>query len=176
MVSRTAKFARLWAQAIFVGLLSVPARATSPLQVDRTNILFAQQDSAGVVWGVGVYGTPGLYRWEQKAWQRVTGEGTPAGGAPMALARGNDGAVYCVWHNPSDTQTLTRHQGNSSRQFARFTGAPWLAILAPASLWIPSATSGLPNGERTSTGSRPRGRPKARIRFAATSLFPRVAQ
>jgi streptogramin lyase len=117
------KFAGLLAQAILVGLLSIPALAASPRQVDRTSIIWAQQDSTGVVWGVAAFGTSGLYRWEQNAWHRVAGGGTPEGGLPIALVRGLDGAVYCLWNNPSETHTLTRHQGDASRQFARFTGA-----------------------------------------------------
>ncbi len=65
------KLVGLWAQAVLAGLLSIPALTAPPPQVDRTNILFAQQDSTGVVWGVAVYGVQGLYRWEQNAWQRV---------------------------------------------------------------------------------------------------------
>ena len=117
------RFVVLRAQAVLVGLLAIPALATSPLQVDRTNILFAQQDSAGVVWGVAGYGSPGLYRWEENAWHRFAGEGTPEGGLPIGLVRGLDGAVYCLWNNPPEAHTLTRHHGDSSRRFARFTGA-----------------------------------------------------
>lgn len=134
------KFIGRWAGAVLLGLLPVSALAASPLKVDRTNIAWAQQDSAGVVWGIAVYGSPGLYRWEQDAWQRVAGEGLPQGGAPVALGRGPDGAVFCLWNNPPEAHALTRHQGDSTRQFAQFTGPladyPGLFVDPGGNLWI----------------------------------------
>lgn len=145
MVRRIEKLRPLWTNAILLGLLAIPALAAPALRVDRTRIGWAQQDSTGTVWGIAIYGDPGLYRWEQNGWQRVTGEAVPQGGTPVASARGPDGAVFYLWSTPPDTYTVTRHQGNSSRQFARITGGPVdlsrLAVDPKGDLWITGRAS-----------------------------------
>ena len=140
------KAALHWMYALLIGWLAIPALAAPALEVDRTNIGMIQQDSTGGVWGSG---SSRLYRWNENAWQNVTGEGIPAGSALISMTRGLDGAVYCLWRSHREVHTVTRHHGNSSRQFAQFTG-PLADLLA--SLPIRKGISGSPNKEGTSTG------------------------
>lgn len=123
--------------ALLIGWLAIPALAAPTLQVDRTSIVMIQQDSTGVVWAAG---SSDLYRWNANAWQHVMGEGIPApspvvsmtrgvageeihNASPViSMTRGLDGAVYCLWRSHSEVHTLTRHQGDSTREFAQFTG------------------------------------------------------
>jgi len=140
MVRQMKRTAVHWMHAVFIGWLAIPALAAPALQVDRTNVVAAQQDSAGVVWGIATYGRPGLYHWEENSWHPVASEGIPSNGAAIALARSPDGAVFCLWNNPSESHTVTRHQGDSSRQFASFTGhieySPRLFVDPKGNLWI----------------------------------------
>jgi len=115
------KFIRRWAGAVLLGLLPVSALAAPPLKVDRTNIAWAQQDSTGVVWGIAVYGTPGLYRWAQSGWEAFPVEGNPAGATPVALARGQDGWIYCLWNSTNDLHSVTRQQGGLFGHVSQFT-------------------------------------------------------
>ena len=126
-----------WMCAVLIGWMVIPALAAPALEVERTNIAMVQQDSMGVVWGTG---SSRLYRWEDNHWQIVSGEGFPEGVPLTALTRGRDGAVYCLWKNSPDGHTLTRHQGDSSRQFAHFAGhlTDWARLFVdPAgNIWI----------------------------------------
>ncbi len=126
-----------WMHAVFIGWLVIPPVATPAVRVDRTNVAIVQQDSTGAVWGSG---SSRLYRWEENAWQIVSGDAIPVGAALITLTRGPDGAIYCLWRTPPDTHSVTRHQGGSSRQFARFTGplAIYSRLFADSkgNLWI----------------------------------------
>jgi len=74
MVRQMKRTAVHWMHAVFIGWLAIPALAAPALQVDRTNVVAAQQDSAGVVWGIATYGRPGLYHWEENSWHPVASE------------------------------------------------------------------------------------------------------
>lgn len=140
MVRRFDKIARRCALAAFLALLPSLLLAATILQVDSTKISTAAQDSTGAVWGIANYGMPGLYRWEENSWRPVTGEGIPSNAAPTALARGPDGAVFCLWNNSGESHAMTRYQGDSSRQIATFTGhieyAPRLFADPKGNIWI----------------------------------------
>jgi streptogramin lyase len=96
--------------------------AAHPWQVDSTKISQAVQDSTGQVWGIALYAGLGLYRWEGDGWRPVVVAVGLASSLPLALARGPDGAAYCVWSAGTDTLAVTWHKGASSKLVARFTG------------------------------------------------------
>jgi streptogramin lyase len=99
--------------------------AAQPWRVDSTKISQAVQDSTGQVWGITYYVGSGLYRWEGDTWRSVVVAGVPGVAVPLALARGPDGAAYCVWSASTDTHAVTWHKGASSKLVARFTGHLW---------------------------------------------------
>lgn len=122
MVRRVEKIGRQCARAALLALLPALALAAPSLQVDSTKISIAAQDSTGTVWGIANYGGPGLYRWQENSWRPVSSEGIPSNATPTVLTRSPDGAVFCLWNNSGESHTVTRHQGDLSRQFASFTG------------------------------------------------------
>jgi hypothetical protein len=80
------------------------------------------QDSTGQVWAIGYAPSLGLFRWENDKWKSIVVDGLPSNFQPMAVARGSDGAVYCVWSAGEGTHSLTRHHGTTSKVQAQFIG------------------------------------------------------
>ncbi len=117
-----------------------PSLAAQPWPVDSTKISQTAQDSTGGVWGITYYVGWGLHRWEGAAWKSVAVVGIPNGAGPFALARGQDGAVYCVWSAGTDTHALTWHRGTESKLVAQFTGhladLPRIFIDSIGNVWI----------------------------------------
>lgn len=116
-----------------------PGLAGRPWREDSTKISDAVQDSTGQVWGVTHDVGWGLYRWEDDAWKSVAILGVPGGAGPFALARGSDGAVYCLWSGATG-HAITRHQGTSSTLLATFTGhlnlSPRIFVDPNGNVWI----------------------------------------
>ncbi len=109
-------------RSIICFLFLAPSLAAQPWRVDSTKITDALQDSEGWVWGFAYYAGSGLYSWEGDAWKPLGAVGFPGNAWPVALARGPDGAVYCLWNIDQQTHAVTWHKGTSSKLLTRFTG------------------------------------------------------
>jgi streptogramin lyase len=117
-----------------------PSLSAQPWPVESTKISQAVQDITGQVWGITYNVGWGLYRWEGDTWKSVGVMGVPGDAGPFAVARGPDGAVYCVWSAGADTHAMTWHKGDSSKLVARFTGhlvnLPRIFVEAHGNAWI----------------------------------------
>lgn len=125
----------------------------------------AAQDSAGTVWAVPVNNggddsnADKVYCWQAGTWAAQTVPGA-SGFRPLALTRGDDGAVYVLWQKwdqyqaAAPTQCLvTVHQGAASRLLLRlsdpilpvspFPVVPALWAGAGGDLWIAADSSQL---------------------------------
>jgi hypothetical protein len=96
--------------------------AAQPWRVEPAKLRGVGQDSTGQVWAIGYAPSLGLFRWESDKWNSIFVDGLPSNSQPMAIARGSDGAVYCVWSAGEETHSLTRHQGTTSKVQAQFIG------------------------------------------------------
>jgi len=126
---------------LLIGLLCVvPSLAAQTWPVNPARIKAARQDSAGQVWAIGYAPTLGLYRWAGDQWNAVPVEGLAGNAEPMAVARGSDGAVYCVWSAGLDIHPVSRHQGADSRILAQLHGpvaeSPSLFADSRGNVWI----------------------------------------
>jgi len=114
--------------------------SAQPWRVDLTRISQAVEDSTGQVWGISCFSGAGLYRWGGETWKPFAVTGVPNGACPAVLARGPDGAVYCVWGTGASPHAVTRHQGEAWKLVAEFTasfvGLPHALLDANDHVWI----------------------------------------
>jgi hypothetical protein len=114
--------------------------SAQPWRVDSTRISQAVEDSTGQVWGISYPSGGGIYRWEGETWKPFAVTGVPTGARPVVLARGPDGAVYCVWGPGASPHAVTRHQGEAWKLVAEFTasfvGLPHILLDGNDYMWI----------------------------------------
>jgi hypothetical protein len=129
---------RILLRSIICIVFLAPTLSAQPWRVDSTKISQAVQDPTGRVWGIASGGV--LYRWESETWKPVAVTGVPSGAGPVVLARGPDGAVYCVWGAGANPHAVTWHQGEAWKLVAQFSapfvGLPHILLDGDDYLWI----------------------------------------
>src|ERR1051325_1562409 len=90
--------------------------------MDDLSINDAEQDATGQVWALSHRARNELYRWDGSRW-RPTPLKFAGDAQPVALGRGHQGEVLCVW-NLESTQDhwVSRHLGSDSALISKFRG------------------------------------------------------
>jgi streptogramin lyase len=127
-------------QRLFLCLICLATSlAAQQWRVNTTKITDAVQDSTGQVWGAAYSEDLGLYRWEDNTWKSVAVSGVP-GSSALALARGPEGAVYCLWSAGAETHAVTWHKGTTSKLVTSFTGhledRPFVFVDPNRNVWL----------------------------------------